>query len=52
MSLLILQTLGLWLLAGTAFWAAFVVLGFRFVEAREPWAEMQETASVAGVVRP
>lgn len=52
MSLVILQALGLWLLAGGTFWAAFVVLGFRFSEARPLATDPYGTAGAAGAVGP
>lgn len=52
MSLVILQALGLWLLAGSSFWAAFVVLGVRFSEARLSATDSYATAVAAEVVGP
>ena len=52
MSLVILQALGLWLLAGSTFWAAFVVLGFGFSEARPLATNSYATAGAAEAVGP
>ena len=51
MPLMIGQTLGLWLLAGIAFWAGFLALGLRFSEDRSAPTRPMAVAMVPAGLR-